>query len=74
VWGFLYTNINVEGKMGGIDAESVSEVISSTAKPVIISGGITCEDDIKEIASLNAWAIVVGKALYEGRIDIKDFV
>jgi len=72
VWGFLYTDVEVEGRMQGINAGHVKEIISATEKPLIISGGITQILDLKKIKDDGAWGAVIGKALYAGRIDFKD--
>jgi len=71
VWGFLYTDVDVEGRMQGINPEMINEIVRATDKPVIISGGISSEKDIKILNSMGAWGIVLGKALYEGRIMLK---
>ncbi|MBU4341383.1 MAG: 1-(5-phosphoribosyl)-5-[(5-phosphoribosylamino)methylideneamino]imidazole-4-carboxamide isomerase [Candidatus Altiarchaeota archaeon] len=70
VWGFLYTDVNVEGRMEGINISSIETVLSSTKKPVIISGGISNEKDIRILDDVGVWGIVLGKALYEGRIKL----
>lgn len=67
-WGFLYTNVDVEGKMGGVDIGDIKDFISSTGLPAIISGGISGVEDIKNIEKAGAWGVVLGKALYEGKI------
>ncbi len=71
VWGFLYTDVNVEGRMEGINISSIETVLSSTKKPVIVSGGISSEKDIEKLNNTGVWGIVLGKALYEGRIKLK---
>lgn len=71
VWGFLYTDVNVEGRMEGINISSIETVLSSTKKPVIVSGGISTENDIKSLNNAGVWGIVLGKALYEGRIKLE---
>jgi phosphoribosylformimino-5-aminoimidazole carboxamide ribotide isomerase len=74
VWGFLYTDVDVEGKMEGINRQAVEEVVSATDLPVIVSGGITTGDDIRACESAGAWGIVLGKALYEGKINLEEVV
>ncbi|MFH1402888.1 MAG: 1-(5-phosphoribosyl)-5-[(5-phosphoribosylamino)methylideneamino] imidazole-4-carboxamide isomerase [Candidatus Altiarchaeota archaeon] len=71
-WGFLYTNVDVEGRMGGINVDAIKEVLNATDKPVIISGGVSGETDIEVVRGLGAWGVVLGKALYEGKISLKD--
>lgn len=67
-WGFLYTDITVEGKLEGINFENISEVVKNSKLPIIVSGGITSYEDIEKIKTLNPYGVVVGKAIYEGRI------
>lgn len=70
----LFTNVDVEGLMGGIE-ESVAEMlIDSTNLDVIVSGGISTIDDVKKIAALKAKGAVIGSALYTGRIDLKEAI
>lgn len=72
IWGFLYTDVDVEGLMRGINLEGTRKVVESTDKPVIASGGISSLGDIKELKDVGAWGVVLGKALYEGGIDFKE--
>jgi phosphoribosylformimino-5-aminoimidazole carboxamide ribotide isomerase len=72
VWGFLYTNVDVEGQMKGVDMNAIEEVVKSTKKPVIVSGGISSSKDMKEIEKTGAWGVVLGRALYEGKIKLSD--
>jgi phosphoribosylformimino-5-aminoimidazole carboxamide ribotide isomerase len=43
-----------------------------TDLPVIASGGVAGVDDLKVLRDLDVWAAIVGKAFYEGRIDIQE--
>jgi len=72
VWGFLYTNVDVEGQMKGVDMQAIKEVVKSSKKPVLISGGISSQEDVREIEKTDAWGIVLGKALYEGKIKLSE--
>ncbi len=69
VWGFLYTDVDVEGQMKGINLEGTRRIIDATDKPVIASGGISSIDDVRGLKDAGAWGVVLGKALYEGKID-----
>jgi len=72
VFGALYTDVDVEGRMEGINPERISEVVRATELPVIISGGISSNSDLQKIKETGAWGVVLGKALYEGKIDFKE--
>lgn len=74
VWGFLYTDVDVEGQMKGINRERVREVVGASGKPVIVSGGITTKGDVEACESAGAWGVVLGKALYEGKITLKEVI
>ncbi|MBN2014651.1 MAG: 1-(5-phosphoribosyl)-5-[(5-phosphoribosylamino)methylideneamino]imidazole-4-carboxamide isomerase [Candidatus Altiarchaeota archaeon] len=72
VWGFLYTDVDVEGRMQGINLERIRCVVESTAMPVIVSGGISSIADLEKIKETGAWGVVLGKALYVGGIDLRE--
>jgi len=38
--------------------------------PVIVSGGITDYDDLKMMKEISPYGVVIGKAIYEGKMDI----
>ncbi|WP_201721317.1 1-(5-phosphoribosyl)-5-[(5-phosphoribosylamino)methylideneamino]imidazole-4-carboxamide isomerase [Methanonatronarchaeum thermophilum] len=69
VGGFLFTNIDKEGKMEGIDIGSFSEVIGATEMPVIASGGVSSIKDLDALKKVGASGAVVGTALYNGKLD-----
>jgi phosphoribosylformimino-5-aminoimidazole carboxamide ribotide isomerase len=67
--GYLYTNVAVEGRGQGVDWTPVRDVIESSTKPVVFSGGVTTMDDVARFKELGAYGIIAGSALYKGRID-----
>ena len=71
VWGFLYTNVDVEGKMGGVDKKAIEKMVSACCANIIVSGGITTADDISACEDAGAWGVVVGKAAYENVLDLE---
>ena len=74
IFGFLYTNVEVEGRLQGIDPVPAQAIINQTKKPVIISGGITSMRDLEMLRQMGAHSVVVGMAIYTGRIDFKKAV
>lgn len=70
--GFLYTNVDVEGKGQGVKWEPIEDVIVHSPKPVIFSGGVTTLDELKMFKSLGAMGVVLGSAIYTGKIDLKE--
>ena len=62
----LHTDINVEGQQGGINRERVDRFCKDCPVTVIISGGVTTEEDAEAAAKSGAGGVVVGMALYKG--------
>lgn len=67
--GYLYTNVAVEGRGEGVDWTPVRDVVESSTKPVVFSGGVTTLEDVARFKELGAYGIIAGSALYKGRID-----
>jgi phosphoribosylformimino-5-aminoimidazole carboxamide ribotide isomerase len=74
IFGFLYTNVEVEGRLQGIDPVPIKALRESTEKPLIVSGGITSLGDLDLLLRMGAHSAVVGMAIYAGRIDFKKAV
>jgi phosphoribosyl-ATP pyrophosphohydrolase/phosphoribosyl-AMP cyclohydrolase len=68
---FLYTCVEKEGLLKGIDMEKVKGVVKSTKNKVTAAGGVNSIDEIREISRIGADA-QVGMALYTDRISIKE--
>lgn len=68
----LFTNVDVEGLLNGIDLEAAKNLISNISIPIIYSGGITSLEDIKLLKEINTDYVVIGSALYKGLIDFED--
>ncbi|MFQ6105544.1 MAG: HisA/HisF-related TIM barrel protein, partial [Candidatus Hydrothermarchaeaceae archaeon] len=68
----LFTNVNVEGLMKGIDENRINEIVNSTSLGVIVSGGIASIKDVKKVKKSGAAGIVIGSALYTKKIDFKE--
>jgi phosphoribosylformimino-5-aminoimidazole carboxamide ribotide isomerase len=74
IWGFLFTNVDVEGRLQGINPTPISRLIRTTAKPVIVSGGITTRSDLELLRGMGVDSVVVGMAIYTGAINFKRVV
>lgn len=66
---FLFTNVDVEGLMQGMDRDAVQAVRSATSRAVTAAGGVTTEDDVAWLESIGVDA-VAGMAIYTGRLKI----
>jgi phosphoribosylformimino-5-aminoimidazole carboxamide ribotide isomerase len=74
IFGFLYTNVEVEGQLRGIDPIPIQALVNNTKKPLIVSGGVTTMGDLDLLQRIGAQFAVVGMAIYTGRIDFKKAV
>jgi phosphoribosylformimino-5-aminoimidazole carboxamide ribotide isomerase len=73
----LYTEVGRDGMMTGAAAELTSALAQLTGLKVIASGGVGKLDDIKELllyAPYGVAGVVVGKALYEGTISLREAI
>jgi len=70
----LFTNIDSEGLMEGINAQPTIDLVQSVNIPVIASGGVTTLDDIREFKNTGAAGVVVGSALYTGKFTLTEAI
>jgi len=68
----LYTNVSVEGLCNGIDPKPVRDLLSTVSVPVVVAGGITSASDIKILKDADAAGVVLGSALYSGKITLRE--
>lgn len=67
----LVTSIQSDGALTGPDIENLRSILDLGAN-IIASGGVRCLDDIIALRELRVYGVIVGKALYDGRIDLKE--
>ncbi len=66
----IFTDIATDGMLTGPNVEAMRRMADAVSVPVIASGGVGSLDDIRELSSLPIEGIIVGKALYDGRLDL----
>jgi phosphoribosylformimino-5-aminoimidazole carboxamide ribotide isomerase len=71
---FVYTDIRRDGTLSGPDVAGLSELIEKVEANVIASGGIASLADIDAVASVGAAGAIIGRALYDGRVDLAEAV
>ncbi|MCE2505740.1 MAG: 1-(5-phosphoribosyl)-5-[(5-phosphoribosylamino)methylideneamino]imidazole-4-carboxamide isomerase [Nitrosopumilaceae archaeon] len=69
---FLLTNVSKDGTMEGPDLEFLEKACSIQNTNVIASGGISNIDDVYNVQTKNAFAVILGKALYENKVSIEE--
>ncbi len=69
---FLLTNVRRDGTMQGPDLEFLEKACAIQKANVIASGGISNVGDVSRVRLKNPFAVILGKALYENRISIRE--
>ena len=75
VSAIVYTDISRDGMMTGPNIEATAELAESISIPVIISGGMSNMDDVKNACSIEDKGVmgtILGRSIYEGTIDLQE--
>jgi len=75
--GIVYTSIARDGTLLGADIERTNRVAEACGLPVVLSGGIGSAADVERVHRERVEGVVgviVGKALYEGRVELADLI
>ena len=70
----IYTDINRDGMLEGPNFDALAEMARAVPLPVIASGGVTTVGDVRRLAALGLQGCVIGRALYEGRLDLAEAI
>ena len=70
--GLILTCIDRDGTMSGPDLETLQRVRRMTGLELQYSGGVSSMEDVGRVTAAGAQAVILGKALYEGRIKLED--
>ena len=69
--GVILTSIEKDGTLEGPDLKTLKRVRAMTGLPIQYSGGIASVEEIRAVAQAGAAGVIVGKALYEGRVSLE---
>jgi len=72
VAAIIYTDIDRDGALGGLNIEATVALADQISIPVIASGGLSSIEDLKKLIAANCSGIegaISGRALYDGRLD-----
>ena len=75
VAALIYTDISRDGAMAGPNIEATMKLAEAVNIPVILSGGVSSMDDLKEVkrvAGTNLDGLICGRAVYDGLIDVAE--
>lgn len=70
----VYTDISKDGMMSGPNIESTKELVEQSGIDIIASGGVSTMSDLEGVESINAQGVIIGKALYQGALDLKEII
>jgi phosphoribosylformimino-5-aminoimidazole carboxamide ribotide isomerase len=68
----VYTDISRDGMLQGANVEAMAAMAAAVSVPVIASGGVTNLDDLRQLAERGLAGCIIGRALYEGRVNLKE--
>jgi len=68
----ICTDISKDGMLLGTSNELYAEIISKTKVKLIASGGVSCFEDVEKLVEIGCEGAIIGKAIYENRISLKD--
>jgi phosphoribosylformimino-5-aminoimidazole carboxamide ribotide isomerase len=74
IMAILCTNVAKDGMLSGPDYDGLKTMVEWTDIPLIASGGVTSIDDVKRLKDLGVWAVILGKAIYEGLIKVEEAI
>ena len=67
---YVLTDIDKDGALSGPNLDLIQQVSEVTKSSIISSGGVSTIDDLHSLRKLDVAGVVLGKALYSGRIDL----
>ena len=75
----IYTDIATDGMLKGPNFSALEEMLRSTSANVVASGGVSRREDVVRLRGLaetyaNLDGAIVGKAIYEKRVDLRDLL
>ena len=70
----VYTDISRDGMLSGPNVEYTKRLTEETGMDIIASGGMSSMEDLKQLTRAGVCGAIIGKALYEKRIDLKEAI
>jgi phosphoribosylformimino-5-aminoimidazole carboxamide ribotide isomerase len=72
VRAFVYTNVDVDGMLSGPDPDEARRIAEAVDGTLVWSGGVGTADHLRTLSGLPLEGVIVGKALYEGRLTVAE--
>lgn len=71
---FIYTDIHRDGTHEGPNVEAIRELVLAVKGRVISAGGVGSIADVEALIPTNAHGAIIGRALYDGRVDLREAI
>jgi len=71
---FLITSITRDGTLRGPDYSLLAEACKRSGVRVMAAGGVGSLEDLIALKGMGVWGVVIGKALYEGVLDLREAI
>ena len=68
----LFTNVDYEGLLEGFQVDPLLKLLEAVDIPVVYAGGVSSLDDLKVLSDTDVYGVVIGSALYRGKIDFEE--
>jgi phosphoribosylformimino-5-aminoimidazole carboxamide ribotide isomerase len=69
-----YTDVARDGMFAGVDAKGAAQLARDAGVPVVASGGVASLADVRACKAAGVYGVIVGKALYEKRLDLAEAI
>lgn len=70
----IYTDITRDGMLSGPNIDRTKTLVEAVELPVIAAGGVTKVEDVISLKEIGVAGAIIGRALYEGNIDLKEAI
>ena len=67
----IYTEIANDGMQNGPDIAGSMRLMEQSGLEVIVSGGVGCLEDVARVQKAGLPGVIIGKAMYDGRLEIE---
>ena len=68
----IYTDISKDGMLCGPNFAQTARMVEATGMDIVASGGVSCMEDLIQLEKINVEGAILGKAIYEKRVDLKE--
>lgn len=68
----IYTDISKDGMLCGPNFVQTARMVEITGMDIVASGGVSCMNDLIQLENIGVEGAILGKAIYEKRVDLKE--